>query len=114
MEDVQKPPASVGVRVGMYINLKSRPVTSDVSQSVRVTLIFTKIVLSKCRKLETSLKSIKDVRQNSDCTEPTSDEWTSLDRTWTHLTSLAEFGSSPFRDGGNEILFYSNSTSLFG
>ena len=30
---------------------------------------------------------------------------TPLDHRGTHLTSLAEFGSSPFQDGGNEIHF---------
>ena len=60
---------------------------------------------SKSRKLETSLKIIKDLLQNNDWTELTIDERTSLDHSGAHLTSLAEFGSSPFQDSGIEIHF---------
>ena len=79
--------------------------TSDVSNCVRVTLILIKVVLLKCRKLEISLKSIKDFFQNIDCTELTSDERTSLVQSETHMTSLTEFGSSPFQDGASEMHF---------
>ena len=77
---------------------------SDVFHCVRVTLI--KVFLSNGRKLEICPKSIKEVFQNNDCTELTTDERMSLDHSRTHLTSsLDEFGSSPFQDGGNEIHF---------
>ena len=59
--------------LGMDLN-RAWPVTSDVSHCVRVTSILIMVVLSKYRKLETSLKSIKDVLQNNNCTERTSDE----------------------------------------
>ena len=78
---------------------------SDVSHCVRVTLILIKFVLSKCRKLEISLKSIEHLFQNTDCTELASDKRTLFNHSGTHLTSLAEFVSSPFQDGGNEIHF---------
>ena len=63
-------------------------------------------------KLEISLKSIKYFLQNNDCTELTSDERMSLDHSGARLTSLAEFGSSPFEDGGNETHF-TQTQSLF-
>ena len=84
---------------------RPRPVMSDVSHCVRVTLILIKAVLSKCRKVEISLQSFKDLFQNNNCTELTSDERTSPDHSGTHLTSLAEFGSSSFQDRGIEINF---------
>ena len=75
---------------------QARPLTSDVSHCVRVTLIL-KVVLSKCKKLEDSLKSIKDLVQNKNCTEITSDEQNSLDHGETRLTPQDEFGSTPFQ-----------------
>ena len=78
---------------------------SDISHYDRVNLILIKVVLSKCRKLEISLKRIKDLFQNNHCTELTSNERMSFDRSGAHLTSLAEFGFSPFQDGGIEIHF---------
>ena len=50
------------------------------------------LVLSKFRKLEILLK---DLFQNNDCTERTSDERTSPVHSGTRLTSLAEFDFSP-------------------
>ena len=50
-------------------------------------------------------KTVEDLFQQNDCTEFTTDEWTSLDDSGTHLTSLAEFSSSPFQEGWNEIHF---------
>ena len=62
---------------------QARPVTSDVSHYVRVTLILIKAVLSKCRKLEILLKSFKDLFQSIDNIELMSDERTSLDHNYT-------------------------------
>ena len=78
--------------------------TSDVSRCVRVTLILIKLVFSKCRKLEISVKYIKDLFQNNDCTELKSNERTSFHYSRAYLTSSAVFASSPFQDGENEIL----------
>ena len=77
--------------------IRARQVTSDVSHCVRVTFIHIKVVLSKCRKFEISLKHIlkRSFFQNNDCTELTSDERTPLDHSGTHLTQLTQFGSSP-------------------
>ena len=93
------------IKVILWRMFRNLQLTSDVSHCVRVTLILSMVVLSKCRKLEISLKSIKDVLQNNGCAELTSDRRTSLDHSWTHQTSLAEFGSSPFQNGGNENNF---------
>ena len=42
------------------INLsRARPVTTDVFHCVRISLILIKVVLSKCRKIEISLKLLK-------------------------------------------------------
>ena len=43
-----------------------RPVTSHVSHCDRATLVLIKVVLSKCRKLGTSLTGVKDLFQNND------------------------------------------------
>ena len=45
--------------------------------------------------------------------ELTSDEWTSPDHSETHLTSLAEFGPSPFPRWRGWNSFYSNSTVVY-
>ena len=53
--------------------------TSDESHCVRVTLILIKVFLSNCKKLVISPKSTKELFQNSDCTELTTDERRLLD-----------------------------------
>ena len=78
---------------------------SDVSHCVRVTLILINVVLSKCRKLEISLKVLK-IFSKQRLHVAYEDERTSLDHSGTHLTSPAEFGSSPFQDGGNEFILH--------
>ena len=74
---------------------RAQPVTSDVFHCVHETLTFVKVVfkMQKTRNFETMIAQSLRVMSERHLIS------------WTHLTSLAEYGSSPFQDGGNEIIF---------
>ena len=59
----------------------------------------------KMQKTRNFSKSIKDFSKQR-LHVAYEDERTSLDHSGTHLTSPAEFGSSPFQDGGNEFILH--------